>query len=354
MTTNKTYINARPSALPNIGAEVLGAHRHNRDTYDNPAEREDKERVKRASNSRKALKAEYSAKFDAALSDETRRDIIRAYLFDLFRASAPQFAAVQTLADARTAYNQLPEGITLEERKALRSLYNRTARAMSRASCLYGDRLVNYFTPKTKNTFSEKTGVNHAWGTDQTPTATDMATIERLSRGVQFGNALPDSARAYCLINLSLSLSAVASILPGFPLQSLAFAFAARGTAKGVAHYEPSANICQFNRDNIGSFIHELGHAIDYHLESVSHTIPATIRKCYEQKAFALTGGGPQYHYLCRSTEIFARMFEAMAPELFGPSLSRWMIDGRTNDHPDMDAETTAWFMNAIKPLLNN
>lgn len=100
--------------------------------------------------------------------------------------------------------------------------------------------------------------------------------LQRIVRGGQFGNALPDEERnthIMAFVKSMEDLSKVTNLSVNTLTQggTLGVAFAARGSKKGAAHYESGSKIINLTRKNgFGSLAHELGHAIDNHASRIT------------------------------------------------------------------------------------
>lgn len=97
-------------------------------------------------------------------------------------------------------------------------------------------------------------------------------------RGLQYGNSVTDSERAFHLEQTAHALKDLADVT-GLPDQMMSFngrlglAFGARGKKRALAHYEPDLRVINLTRKNgIGSLAHEWGHMFDHLLpEAMGH-----------------------------------------------------------------------------------
>ena len=90
-------------------------------------------------------------------------------------------------------------------------------------------------------------------------------------RGIQFGNALPQSQRQELLNSAFDALADLADVIGmqrrWIGLGGIALAFAARGQGKAMAHYEPGLRAINLTREKgAGSLAHEWAHGLDHRL----------------------------------------------------------------------------------------
>lgn len=163
--------------------------------------------------------------------------------------------------------------------------------------------------------------------------------MSKLTRGVQFGNAMPDDERKQHMIAAAKSLEDLSKVT-GVSMPALlqggkvGLAFGARGHGSAAAHYEPGNRVINMTRQaGFGSLAHELGHALDHFSGEVSKN-GSYLSKSYDKesnlgKSFLgvnkivedmqnrITNTASynkmtpkQRHYWTSRHEVFARLFE--------------------------------------------
>jgi hypothetical protein len=238
----------------------------------------------------------------------------------------------------------------------MRKAFNALISKHRKIRYLRSEQMAEYFQPKSREAFTEYNGKKTDWHT--TTKAFDIKLLDGMVKAVQFGNSVPDSERVYCALNLAESILILRKYFT-FDFASIGFAYGARGRAGSIAHYQDSAKVLAFNRHWDGALIHELGHAIDYHLgrlvgySTISRCMPYEIRSAYGAKLRKIENlSSKRRAYYMKPTEIFARMFEvyceANIPELTPFMLS--VFDRATL--PDMDETTTEWLNETMKVVL--
>ena len=162
-------------------------------------------------------------------------------------------------------------------------------------------------------------------------------------KGFEFGNWLNQSERYDVFRAFQDCLYVLSSILKnkniGFDY-NIGVAFGARGSARALAHYEPSTNIINMTKEKgAGSLLHEYAHALDYCIGSFfdqnqyyaslsgGRTLSQHENNVGGQFRFRMNGillyvrSTESYKklvettnksdYWCNSTELFARLTEA-------------------------------------------
>lgn len=324
-----TQYNERPSSVANIGEDIQGAARHNFNTYENAEEK--KARLKRNKEG-KAKVASLKEKMFQELTLQSFEDYVQESF--LFRNSmtTPFDSVIEAIKKEKAAlralpYNERPPKRVEEFNKLVRS-YNRTTKTLryARHSDYYLQREIEKLRPKRKTKTVRQYGKKFGWSGLEG--SSDGESLRTQVRGVQFGNSVPDSEREALLANLESELVKFSALLPSFDLSTIAFAFGARGKAGSCAHYEPTTETIQTNRNTIGAMIHELGHAVDYSLGKISNRLSQRGLDEYRQKIFEMKLQPSEARYYCSKVEIFARAFEAYIYEkgvfeeffLVGPS----------------------------------
>lgn len=302
-----THINARPSDLPNLGAEVLGAHRHRFTTYDEQQEKKERSRKDKAIKSElEKVQEKYLSMFD--LCPGKTRENLGKFLYEYF-----------CIQNEITLQDPTHESIRTQvlARRSESLLVTRYNRMLSRRRDIWraDDTLEKYqeFIRPAKretSTYREENGKFNAWKSGDSPLAASLiGMITENTRALQFGNSVTDNERAYVIENLAAGIHWLSCIV-NVDLKGIAFSFGARGRANSVAFYQHSSKLISVNRHNNGSIVHEIGHAIDYRLRSsgVFESIPYTVRDAYRMKIAQLPYNYRKY--LMKDTEIFARLFE--------------------------------------------
>jgi hypothetical protein len=345
------YVNAKPSEVSNLGEEVLGAARHRNDTYDNP----EAERVARAKKqSAKDLKALRLAAIEGlkvALSESTEAAKLYLQKYELDRCiiSHPKFASGKSLQDLKAIV--LAE-TDRADRESMRKLFNLAGGRIHKIKYMRPILVSSYFDTKTKDHFRESNGRTAPWSTPNLKLSSETRqAVLNVTRAVQFGNSIPDSERDHVIYSLNLGLNWLKGMLPNFDYQSLAFSFGARGNAKSVAYYQASNNLISVNRHNEGSVVHEIGHAIDAKL-GCRFNIPSSIRERYVAQVRASNFSTSHKAYLCKSTEIFARLFESYVWTIAKEkNLFMIFIDSTCPSIPVMDAETLEFMKKELSSI---
>lgn len=346
-------INEKPSKLPNLGQDVLGAHRHYFDTYDSPEKRAEKEREKKSKDNRKNLKQEAIT----ALNEDNFKTVILTYEM---ACTLEKIDGYTGLADGSSEalkelmnYVKSLRGVS-PSFSAYADAFNRLSRKLSKVrwSIRTLEDARKYLSPKEKNQFKEFNGTLGTWALAGEFNQGCIKTLEEKTRAIQFGNSLTLREREYCLQNLHDAIETLEGHF-SFNFKDLAFSFGARGKAGAIAHYQDSQKVLAFNRGWIGAFIHELGHAVDYSLGKVSLTsMPWDIRRQYREKLEKhpkMTRSERNY-YMCEK-EIFARLFEVyLRSEI--PEMSTFMqVTWSESVMPDLTPEAKSWIEGVLKEL---
>lgn len=344
-------INERPSKYSNLGQDVMGAHRHNFDTYDNPEKKAEKERAKKQKANSKDLKQQAVNQ----LTEVNYREVLDWYEF---RKTADSIEGYQ--GDKSGSDEAMKELRSFVESKRgaqefgdIARKYNRLARTMRRNRWRVKsfEAAQKYFETKKKDSFTEFNGIKRAWTLSGSFDQTSIDYLATKTRAVQFGNSLPESEREYCLENLAQSIKLIETKFI-IETKTLAFSFGARGKAGSVAHYQDSERVLAFNRGWDGAFIHELGHAIDYSLGLPSWQIPDSVRTKYRSQLLAANIGWDRRKYYESSKELFARLFEAWIRTQL-PETTDWMQSTFNQDvMPELDTEALNWMNETMKPLM--
>ena len=360
MSEQKFY-NARPASITNLGADVHGAARHHRDTYENPEAVKQKAQVKAAKKSLESLKAETIASltpenFAQAINlFEVKRLIIENPLLIPWEFDWTLTTYKSVLTDCRNRLQgDLRKTAKAKEFNLMVTRYNRTRKQVSRNEYyLKYEEALKYFEPKAKKGFYESNGKTTAWRfeTDKPANAETLAFLAHNLKALQFGNSVPDVERIYCAENLAECLRLLDTVFD-YEWEKLAVSFGARGSAKGVAHYEPVCHMVAINRHNEGSLGHEIGHAFDYSLGKISDKMPFEIRKKYRAKLQAHPLLRLNLDYYMKNTEIFARLFEQVIVKYIPDCPEFLQFKANQADWPEFDQEAQDFMRECLKKFL--
>lgn len=351
------HLNAKPSEISNIGADIMGAQRHNFDTYDNDEKRKQKE--KRASdktlkNKIESLKVEMLSKLDSNNFLDLSNN------FEIAKCVLTHFPELQ--------YNNcIPYSDTLKSLRANilvadKSYTNEQARAFNKIGKLVlknhwnirslQDAREHYASKKKRGSFTEMNGRKSLWRDSSEINAESIQYLADTTLGVQFGNSVPDTERTYCINNLAKSLKQLQNVF-SFNFKPVAFSFGARGKAGSVAHYEDNKKVIAMNRHIDGALAHELGHAIDYALGMASDNITYSMRTKYKAKLKLNPANvGSNLKYYMGNKEIFARLFEQYLLTLIPNCDSFLQFTFDSEVMPDLDEENLAFIKNALKEII--
>jgi hypothetical protein len=347
----KQHYNAKPSKYANLGADILGAKRHNFDTYENPEVAKAKAAQKQSKKDVKALTELYKAKFVEALHQSTEQGQAVLKEYEVKKAILTCEPLKDFQGTDTTALRTLVLSLSGAPRELARKTYNRLINKVHKLRYIRPIELSKYFEPKIKNSFVETNGVKRDWQLETSFDQGSIAYLATITKGVQFGNSLPESEREYCLHNLANSLKIIGKYF-AIDFHTLGFSFGARGQSGSIAHYQDSAKVIAINRSWDGALIHELGHAIDFALGKVSESMPYNIRSKYRAKLDA--NKVPNLRYYMKPTEIFARMFEVYFRSI-APETTDYMQSTFSQAvMPDLDAESLAWMVETLKKGLPN
>jgi len=339
--------NEKPSSVPNLGQDIKGAARHHRDTYETPEELRAKAQRKQVSGDAKRLEAEFKAKFALALNESTERgqDVLKEY-----ELRKGQLGLGTEFSDTNQFRAAVMNETDRTKREVLRKKFNATINKINKIRYIRPIELPRYFEPKTKNQFREVNGREVTWQTENK--SFDVDFLKSSVASVQYGNSLSDSERVYVSENLVESIKILQKYFKPEFLKGLGFSYGARGKAGSIAHYQDSLKVLAFNRGWDGALIHELGHAIDYHLGLASWKITWEMKKRYEAKLKTNEFLWSQKKYYMKPVEIFARMFEAWVYSNM-PERTEFMIfiNGGTAI-PDLGPEETEFMNEVLKEVL--
>lgn len=343
--------NEKPSSISNIGQDILGAARHNNDTYETPEELRKKAFKKASTLELKNLKKDYEALFKIALgeSTESAKKCLLEYEFKKSILSCDLLNDFKGTTNQEFRERVLSEKIS-ETRNILRKKFNSLCRVQYKIK--YDIRpldLPKYFNLKTKESFKEINGHQVTWETEKKSFDADF--LKNKTRAVQFGNSLTENERIYVSSELVESIKILEKYF-NYGFSKLGFSFGARGKPGSVAHYQDSQKVLAFNRGCNGAFLHELGHAIDYTLRLPSDNIPYSIRSKYRQKLN--DNKIPNLDYYMKNKEIFARLFEVFCKSIFEPQdLTDFLIFNFTDKTlPDLDSEALEYIIKSLDPIL--
>jgi hypothetical protein len=351
-TTNKGYemkqFNEKPSQYANLGHDILGAQRHNFDTYESEQEKETKAKKKATTKHNKALKE----KAIAEINEDNYQEVIIDYEFLRFANSIDGFDDLT--AYSKESMNSIREYIQAlpwdDNRNTLAKKYNSLCRKIRKVRWSVNDRNWKSYFDTKRHAFTEYNGIQRPWKNDSKFEPSIIEALKSKVGAVQFGNSLPDSEREYCMLNLNHAIDSLKKDL-AFDFKKLGFSFGARGKAGSIAHYQNSAKVLAFNRGWDGAFIHELGHAIDYDLGLVSDKIPYDYKLAYREQLVDNKIAPTDYRYYSKPVEIFARLFEQYANKHF--QCNSWMqVTYDSQIMPPLTSEIEAWMTQVLGPIL--
>lgn len=344
--------NEKPSHFSNIGQDILGAARHNNDTYETPEELRAKAAVKKQKSDLKQLKSDYENKLKTALSESTEAAVLLLKEYEFKKCVAEN----DLFNDFKGQdINQLRDFVVscsdYKTKNLMIGKYNRLRNKMHKIRYIRAIELSNYFQTKTKKNFQEVNGKKVNWKTGSK--TFDSTFLNNNVKAVQYGNSLTDNERIYVSENLETSIKILNKYID-FDFKKIGFSYGARGKAGSIAHYQDCNKVLAFNRNWDGALIHELGHAIDYDLNLASQKMPWSIQSRYRVKMQKYKGV-LDLNYYFRPREIFARMFEAYFKKI-APDATDFMIFLNSGDGtlPNLDDETLNWFESTIASILKN
>lgn len=305
--------NEKPSAIKNIGEDILGAKRHNFDTYENPelkAEKETKKRVKKQACALKTIAI-------SLLNETNFKQVILDYEFN-------KTLSFFVNSGIKNCYNK--ENVVALKAYVIQNKTNETVKAFNKlvrqcSKINWNIRTLEdakkYFEKRKTEPFTELNGIKKQWELTTKFDSSVTKQLESSVKAVQFGNSIPDAEREYCSTKLAESIVILKKYF-AFDFKNIAFSYGARGLPRSIAHYQDSEKVLAFNRGWDGAMIHELGHAIDYALCMKSRELPNEVYSKYRAQLIRHEVKNQKY-YLCKK-EIFARLFEqyciATIPEL--------------------------------------
>lgn len=337
----KKYFNAKPSQISNLGADISGAQRMNFSTYENPEARKaratlNREKKTEIESYKKLLFADPVDK--AAIVQFLEAKFEKAYGFRLFTENASEIIKERRLEVRTTQKGHAEFNKMLTQVDRLRRATAATVSEWRFSQWIQAER--KKYAPKDSH--KEETGKYCEWSRLPNPASIEGVSkiLEANTNAVQFGNSVPDSERGPVLGALTAFLEHWNSIdqLKNFDISKISWSFGARGNGKSVAFYDNSRRLISVNRGNIGSLIHELGHAIDHASNWVSRGISLTTFREYRRRLPAEMRGAELAYYL-NPREIFARAFEvwcarrfvfsefAFCPSAFLPELNDNLIN---------------------------
>lgn len=353
------FINARPSRIQNLGVEVMGAHRHRNDTYDNP-DRELQAKQERESKKEVAAQVEALKRVTIAFMPEAQPQLateLSNYEHRLFQAQNMHNYALDVMSvEAIKDWVLSKRGDPAYE--LLRIRFNRMQNHKRKLRWIRTkDQGILHVRPSPRmvEAFQEKNGRDGTWQDSTLKLSQEVVdSILTKARAVQFGNTVPDAERAYVTYQLNLGISWLQGLLPQFKLSTLAYAFGARGNARSVAYYQHSHKLISVNRHNEGSLVHEVGHAVDYHLGQISRTLPRALLIKYRERTEQIDNRAYRA-YLRKPTEVFARLFEQYVHELAessnGQNHFMLYVDPTGVSMPELDDESRTWMKATLAKL---
>lgn len=315
----KTYYNAKPSNIGNIGADVSGAKRMHFDTYETTEEKEAKAKRKATDKRLQANKEKIKLCLskDTISSPEGRSALIWLLnnQFEIQYGFCPTSENVKAIL-AEKRQEARTSGKASEFNKMINA-FNRVINDVHRLRDSYYfkyqiEKMRRRYAPKHK--FTEQSGKQFNWKEFQLTSDIKDETnfLKHNTSAVQFGNSVSDKERAYICSKLSNFIAQwrTDTRLNSITLMPIAWSFGARGRAGSVAYYVDSQKLISVNRNNIGSLIHEIGHYIDSVKGNISRKISyETINQYRESIKDSLCHEDLRYY--CQRHEIFARAFEA-------------------------------------------
>jgi hypothetical protein len=345
--------NEKPSSVPNIGEDITGAARHHRDTYETPEELRKKAFKKASSKNIKLLKLEYIEKLKLALNESTERaqDVLKEYEFKNAILSNELFSEHTIIINDIYSLKSIVLAETDRvKRELLRKTFNRLVSKQRKIRYIRPIELSKYFEAKSRDSFREVNGREVSWSTNSEKF--DVEFLKNNVKSVQYGNSLTDNERVYVSEKLVESIKILQGYFELDFLKGLGFSYGARGKAGSIAHYQDSAKVLAFNRGWDGAFIHELGHAIDYHLGLMSNNLPRNLRNAYSEKIKKNEILWAKREYYLKPKEIFARLFEAWVYK-YMPERTEYMIFlNESTCIPDLDNEALEFINDCLKPIL--
>jgi hypothetical protein len=356
---NGKFVNARPSRMQNLGEEVMGAHRHRNDTYDNPdrelaakRERESKKEVVAQVEALKRITIAFMPEDPSLLAGELRNYEHRLFQVQNMHNYAFDVMEVERIKEWVLSKSQDPSY------ELLRIRFNRMQANKRKLRWVRTkDQGILHVRPAPRlvEAFQEKNGRDGTWTDSTLRLSPEVAeAVLTKARALQFGNTVPDAERVYVTYNLNLGVSWLQGLLPHFRLSNLAYAFGARGNARSVAYYQDGAKLISVNRHNEGSLVHEIGHAIDFHLGHISRTMPVAMQRAYREK-IAVIDNRAYKAYLRKPTEVFARLFEVyiyrLAEQTTGQNYFMLYIDPTGVSMPVLDDEARTWLESCLAKL---
>lgn len=343
--------NEKPSKHSNIGQDILGASRHHRDTFENPEAEKQKREKKESDKKLLNFKKESSELFKIALSESTEKAL--EFLKNYEKSKALLSLGIDTSLELSAIKALYYSESDSKKREIFRKTYNKTLRVISKIRYIRPIELSKYFDTKKSNSFQEVNGHKGNWKQQKSSLEVEEAKnyLSKNTRGVQFGNSIPDIEREYCLVELHKTLKDLSNIL-NFSWNDLGFSFGSRGKAGSVAHYQDSKKVIAINRHWEGALIHELGHAIDYRLGCVSSKIPYSMVSRYRDKIEQNEFLKSKSKYYLKRTEIFARLLEGWAQEN-ASNLSDFALEKtKSLCIPDLGQEELEFFESVFKDHL--
>lgn len=312
--TINTYYNAKPSNIGNIGKDVSGAKRHNFDTYETSAERDERKRIARNDK-------EYKEAFKAAiLAENPDKTLILKLVSDKFiadhgfDANDPSARSVVMVRGGAIKNDA--------DRKEFNSMINafnklkKTVHALTSDHEYYFRRFIESSRKRyqKKESFIEQSGARFDWKQfEQASNINEHIELLKVrTSAVQFGNSVSDKERGYISQELSKFIKHwhSNSITQSIVISDVNWSFGARGQAGSVAYYDDSRKVISVNRNRIGSIVHELGHFLDFNYGKPSDKISRATINAYAA-TLPETMGPKERRYYCSRVEIFARAFEA-------------------------------------------
>jgi hypothetical protein len=364
MGTQRQF-NERPSKYRNIGHDIQEAHRHKFSTYETDEEKTKRETADKLTKDRKQLKQEYAIKLSSVNTLEDAINIIKEYETEYCLLTCRTIGVkcvsleelrnivLSTLNDYKKIEDPEERKKVFDKSEFLRRAYNRAIskrRNIRRIQSL--EYAQKYFGKRQVIQFTEYNGKSSPWILEGSFDSSCVEYLKNTVGAIQFGNSVTDKEREFCLHNLSETIKKLKSYFTKFDFKSLGYAFASRGKKGSIAHYSSKHKVLAFNHGWIGSFIHELGHAIDDSLNRASKNIPLSLIDKYRKKLENLRLPSIAFRYYLKENEIFARLFEVYIRDQ-NIGLSPWALTVQTEDlMPDLCNEAKEFMdktLNAIK-----
>lgn len=331
------YYNSRPSKFENIGEDLVGAKRHQFNTYT------DEEQKKREIQKRKRVNTKYLQDLrDLVIESKDKKAFLLLISLRFINNQCPQeletlfplnkilenlddynVVANNIICENSENINALPWGE--EKTKALNAV-RRYLREMRRVQYYSIEWLIKKYQKKSsKKSELTQVGERRSWNKEVELSDEEKNAVASSFKAIQFGNSVSDKERKYILKELFLNLDKIKKSFPRIDFKELSLCFGSRGKAGSVAFFSPELNVIQVNRNRIGSLVHELAHASDFsekfvlwkeargfgssrNFSNILGDVCARYRKSIRERK-NLTP--IEKRYFCDIKEIYARAVEA-------------------------------------------